>query len=102
MTGRHAGIKILLMQNMGDAHYLAAVHNTFYRIVISDRLQRCCYQVFAARMPASLFFFIDGFDETLNPDYFKYMMKKSRCGSGAALMNFSDVLSGKFITSEGR
>jgi hypothetical protein len=102
MTGRHTGIKILLMQNMGDAHYLAAVHNTFYRIVISVRLQRCCYQVFAARMPACLYFFIHGLYETLNPDYFICMMKKSRCGSGADLMNFSDVMSGKFITSEGR
>ena len=51
ITGRHTGIKILLMQNMGDAHYLAAVRNTFYPIVISVRLERSCYQVFAAHMP---------------------------------------------------
>jgi hypothetical protein len=55
MKGSHMGSKILLMQNMGDAHYLAAVCTTFYRLVIPVRLQRCCYQVFAAHMPACLF-----------------------------------------------
>jgi len=54
LSGWHITIKTLIMQNLGVFSNHCERMKTFSPMLISFRLQRCCYQAFSGHMPAMI------------------------------------------------